>query len=562
MGAPVTVTFLGGLGEIGRNCAVIETAETGTPRRVMLDCGQMFAGDDLPGVDSIYPDFDWLLEQPAPELEACIASHAHEDHIGALPYLLTELEFPIYGSPFTLALIRHKLNEAGLTGRTELHLLKDGDVIELGPFTCEVLPVTHSIPGGLITAFHTPQGVILHSSDFKLDHTPVDGRRTGLTRIGAIAVDPGIRLLLADSTNADQSGSTQSETEVGAVLHELIAELTGRRIIVGAFASHIHRIQQIADAAIANGRYLVTLGRSMGRNVTLARELGLLKIPDDALRDAAEIETLDPAKVLIVSTGSQAEPAAAITQMANRTNKWIEVGNNDTVILSAHPIPGNEVAVATVRNKLSRAGAQIIAGEGVHTSGHGHADELAVLHSVASPEWFVPVHGEYEHLLAHAELARTLGMDTEQVVLCTDGDQIELNDDGIAHKGSVGGRHLYVDGMVDGLGSSVLKDRRKLKSGVVTITVCIDLDLGEIIGDPLVTSRGWVEPPASYDQEQAVAKAVAETLSDALIDGEDDLDAFERLTRRAAGSTISERTRRRPVIMPQIVPISPNSANI
>ena len=249
MAAPVAVTFLGGLGEIGRNCAVIETAG----RRVLLDCGRMFAGDDLPGVDSVLPDFKWLLASGG--VEACVATHAHEDHIGALPYLLERLSFPVYGSAFTLGLVRHKLAEAGLLDRAELREVRDGDRFSVGPFECEAMPVTHSVPGGFITAFSTPQGLILHSSDFKLDLTPVDGRRTALSRIGSLAGDPGVRLLLADSTNADAPGSSRSERDVGDVLHDTIARQEGRRVIVGAFASHIHRIQQVMDAAVAAGAH-------------------------------------------------------------------------------------------------------------------------------------------------------------------------------------------------------------------------------------------------------------------------------------------------------------------
>ena len=401
MAAPVAVTFLGGLGEIGRNCAVIETAG----RRVLLDCGRMFAGDDLPGVDSVLPDFEWLLDKGG--VEACVATHAHEDHIGALPYLLERLSFPVYGSGFTLGLVRHKLAEAGLLDRAELREVRDGDRFNAGPFECEAMPVTHSVPGGFITAFSTPQGLILHSSDFKLDLTPVDGRRTALSRIGALADDPGVRLLLADSTNADDPGSTRSERDVGDVLREAIGREEGRRVIVGAFASHIHRIQQVIDAAVGTGRTVATLGLSMQRNVGLARELGLLRVPDHALRDITDIEGIDPAKVLIVCTGSQGEPRAALTQMAEGASKWVEIGDRDTVIFSSHPIPGNEAAVGALRNGLARRGARVLhtGNLNVHTSGHGKQQELKVLHSAASPQWFVPVHGEYEHLVAHARLA-------------------------------------------------------------------------------------------------------------------------------------------------------------
>ena len=549
MAAPVAVTFLGGLGEIGRNCAVIETAG----RRVLLDCGRMFAGDDLPGVDSVLPDFEWLLASGG--VEACVATHAHEDHIGALPYLLERLSFPVYGSAFTLGLVRHKLAEAGLLDRAELREVRDGDRFSAGPFECEAMPVTHSVPGGFITAFSTPQGLILHSSDFKLDLTPVDGRRTALSRIGSLAGDPGVRLLLADSTNADSPGSSRSERDVGHVLHDTIARQEGRRVIVGAFASHIHRIEQVMDAAVAAGRTVATLGLSMQRNVGLARELGLLRVPDHALRDITDLEGLDPARVLIVCTGSQGEPRAALTQMAEGTSKWVEIGDRDTVIFSSHPIPGNEAAIGTVRNGLARRGARVLhtGNLDVHTSGHGKQQELKVLHSAASPEWFVPVHGEYEHLVAHARLATEMGMDSERVVLCCDGDRVELTDDGVRLVGSVGGDHLYVDGTVGDLGMTVLGERRKLGAdGFVAVVMDLDLERGTVVRGPEVVSRGWVEQPALLAHETAVADAVEAKVRNALADGRRDLEALQDLVLRTARRTSRERTRRRPVIVPMV----------
>ena len=547
MAPPVAVTFLGGLGEIGRNCAVIETAG----RRVLLDCGRMFAGDDLPGVDSVLPDFEWLLDSGG--VEACVATHAHEDHIGALPHLLEHLSFPVYGSAFTLGLVRHKLSEAGLLDRAELREVRDGDRFRAGPFRCEAMPVTHSVPGGLITAFSTPQGVILHSSDFKLDLTPVDGRRTALSRIGALADDPGVRLLLADSTNADAPGTSRSERDVGEVLHDVIAHQQGRRVVVGAFASHIHRIQQVMDAAVASGRTVATLGLSMQRNVGLARELNLLRVPDRALRDITELEGLESGRVLIVCTGSQGEPRAALTQMAEGTSKWVEIGAADTVIFSSHPIPGNEAAVGAVRNGLARRGARVLhtGNLDVHTSGHGKQQELQVLHSVASPEWFVPVHGEYEHLVAHAGLARGMGMPDERVVLCSDGDRIELTDQGLRRVGSVGGDHVYVDGTVGDLGSTVLDERRKLGAdGFVTVVVCVDLERGVLVSSPRIVSRGWVEHPALAGHEAAVVDAVETEVRRALARGDRDLRALEDLVMRTARRTSRQRTRRRPVIVP------------
>ncbi len=550
MAEPVTITFLGGLGQIGRNCAAIETEG----RIVVLDCGQMFGGDDLPGVDAVLPDLSYLIENAA-RVEACIATHAHEDHIGALPYLLSHLSMPIYGSPFTLGMIDHKLRERGLQKNAELRPVHDGDRMMVGPFDCEFLPVTHSIPSGNITAFHTDQGVILHSSDFKLDLTPVDGRRTDLSRIGALANDPGIRLLMADSTNADSPGASRSETEVGTALSSLIRGQEGRRVIVASFASHIHRIQQLADAAVENDRVLVTLGLSMRRNVKLARDVGILRIPDWALRDIEDLDDIEPERTLIVCTGSQGEPRAALTQMSIGQSKWLQLDDNDTVVFSSHPIPGNEAAVAAVRNGLARHGVRVFHSGtvDVHTSGHGKQQELATLHSVAVPEWFVPVHGEYAHLVAHRDLAHRMGMGKDQVVFCEDGDQIRLTDDGIEHLGSIGGEHLYVDGMVGDLGNTVLSERRTLgDDGFVAVVVHVDMERGEILAGPDVISRGWVELPALAGHEAAVADAVEADVSNALSDPEVDIERLGQIARRAAGRTVNDRTRRRPMIVPVV----------
>ncbi len=550
MAAPVTITFLGGLGEIGRNCAAIET----NGRIVVLDCGQMFGGDDLPGVDAVFPDLTYLIEN-ADRVEACIATHAHEDPLGALPYLLSHMAIPIFGSPFTLGLIEHKLRERGLQDQADLRPISDGDRLDVGPFDCEFLPVTHSIPSGNITAFHTDQGVILHSSDFKLDLTPVDGRRTDLSRIGALGSDPGIRLLLADSTNADSPGASKSETEIGRNLTNLIRSQEGRRVIVASFASHVHRIQQLADAAVDSGRILVTLGLSMRRNVKLARDLGILRIPDANIRDIDDLDEFDRSRALIVCTGSQGEPRAALTQMAIGQSKWLQLDEHDTVIFSSHPIPGNETAVASVRNGLARHGVRVFHSGivDVHTSGHGKQQELQTLHSVAVPEWFVPVHGEYAHLVAHRELALRMGMPDERVVLCEDGDRIVLSDEGVEHLGSIGGEHLYVDGMVGDLGSTVLAERRTLgDDGFVAVVVHLDMDRGEILAGPDVISRGWVEVPALAGHEAAVADAVEADLLDALQDPDADIERMTQIARRAAGRTVNDRTRRRPMIVPVV----------
>src|SRR5438876_1489824 len=384
---PVRITFLGGLGEIGRNCACLEQEA----RLLLLDCGLMFPDVDMPGVDLVLPDFTWLREN-ADRLEGCLLTHGHEDHVGALSYLLREISFPVYGSPLTLGLARNRIEEGGLLDRTELIPVVDGERRQVGPFDFEVIPVTHSVPHGFATAFHTPQGVILHSGDFKLDLTPVDGRVTDLGRIGAIAHQHGIRLLLADSTNAEEPGHTKSERSVGRVLRDLFIAHAGKRIVTACFASHLHRIQQIADAAVGTDRIIATLGRSMAKNVALAREMGLIDIPAESIVDIEKIGDLDPGRVCVISTGSQGEPMSALALMAAGENKWLRVGDGDVVILSSHAIPGNEYDVNKVIDGLYRLGAEVVHSglADVHVTGHAMQEELKTLLAITRPEFFIP----------------------------------------------------------------------------------------------------------------------------------------------------------------------------
>ena len=351
MADPVQITFLGGLGDIGRNCAAIECRG----EVLLLDCGVLFPGEDMPGADFVLPDLEYLRDR-ADRIVGCICTHGHEDHIGALPRALDWLSFPVYASRFTLGLIRSRLEERGVTDRTSLNPIGDHDRIRIGSFDCEFIPVTHSVPSGLISAIRTPQGVILHSSDFKLDLNPVDGRRTDLARIGAIARTDGVRLLLCDSTNSEIPGSSRSETEVGGVLRGVFAAHTARRLVVAAFASHVHRVQQVVDAAVESGRKVATLGLSMKRNFALARELGLLHMPDHAFIDVSEAEHYPPEQVCVVATGSQGETRSALAMAATGDSRWIDIGPDDTVVLSSSPIPGNEARVARMINNLMSRG--------------------------------------------------------------------------------------------------------------------------------------------------------------------------------------------------------------
>jgi ribonuclease J len=548
---PVRITFLGGLGEIGRNCAAIEVEG----RLLLLDCGLMFPDAEMLGIDLVLPDFTWLREN-ADRLEGCILTHGHEDHVGALSFLLRDLSFPIYGSELTLGLARHRIEEAGLLDRTALNPVRDGERRRIGPFDCEFIPVTHSVPHGFATAFHTPQGVILHSGDFKLDLTPVDGRTTDLARIGAVAAENGIRLLLSDSTNAEEPGYTVSETAVGKVLRDLFRAAEGRRVITACFASHIHRIQQIADAALATGRTIATLGRSMGKNVALARSMGLLAIPDDALVDVERIGAIPPGQVCVISTGSQGEPLSAMALMAAGENKWLKVVEGDMVILSAHAIPGNEYTVNRVIDGLYRLGADVVhAGlADVHVSGHGMQGELKTMLAVTRPEYFIPVHGEFRHLTHHARLAMEMGVPDDNVLLAEDGDVVELTDDGLEFVDSVPAGFLYVDGIVGDVGHGVLRDRRVLADeGFVVVVVTVDAQSGECVATPEIITRGWVHAPEAEALLDEARDQVVAALGEAATEGTADVDALKRRVRQAVGRLVSERTRRRPMIVPVVV---------
>jgi len=550
MASPVHITFLGGLGEIGRNCAVLETEGS----LLLIDCGLMFPDTDMLGVDLVLPDFTWLLER-ADDIEGAVLTHGHEDHIGALSYLLREASFPLFGTELTLGLARGRIEEAGLLGRTEFVTVVDGERWEIGPFEAEFIPATHSVPQGVATAFHTPQGTILHSGDFKIDLTPVDGRLTDLGRIGSIADTEGVRLLLCDSTNADQPGHSRSETSVGKVLYNLMHEQEGRRVITACFASHIHRIQQLADAALAFDRVVAPLGRSMKRNITMAREMGLLTIPDSSLIDIEQVDRYEPGQVMVLCTGSQGEPMSALTLLSANENRWLKLTPQDTVIFSSHPIPGNENAVTKVIDNLFRLGAEVIHSglSDVHATGHAKSEELKLYHSIVKPDWFVPVHGEYHHLVAHTRLAETMGTPADRIVLAEDGDRLVLDDEGLRLAGRVPAEYVYVHGTVGDVGTGVLRDRRILADdGVVAVIICVDRSARRIVAGPEIATRGWIHEPESGELLTDLSDRVRTAVEKGLADGAD-LGGLQRAARRATGGFVSERTRRRPMVVPVVL---------
>ncbi len=548
---PVRVVFLGGLGEIGRNCACIEVDS----RIIILDCGIMFPDPDMPGIDLVLPEFTYLHDR-RDRVDGIVLTHGHEDHTGGLAYLLRELQAPIYGSELTVGLARHRVEEAGLADRTRFVPVRDGETVDVGGVGVEFIPVTHSVPEAMAIAFHTPQGVILHSGDFKLDLQPVDGRRTDLSRMGELARTEGIRLLLSDSTNAEEPGFTESESSVGVTLRRVFAAHAGKRMVVACFASHMHRVQQIIDAAVANGRKVATLGRSMGKNVELGQRLGIISIPDGMHVDIEDVDTVPAGEMCVISTGSQGEPMSALSLMATGDNKWLHIDKDDVVVISAHPIPGNEWSVGRVIDDLYHRGAEVVhsGAEAVHVSGHARQGELRTLIAVTTPECFVPVHGEFRHMVHHARLALSMGIDPANVLLCEDGDVIQLDQKGIQRDGRVPAGYVYVDGTVGDIEHGVLRDRQKLaEEGVVMVVVTVDKQKRTLSCPPVVETRGWVYAPEAEELLEEASQVVGAAVTQALRDGAHDIEVLSRHTRKALGKFVGERTRRRPMIVPVVL---------
>jgi ribonuclease J len=548
----VRLVFLGGLGEIGRNCFCIDAGEI-----VIVDCGLMFPDPDMPGVDLVLPDFTYLREN-RDRVAGVVLTHAHEDHAGGLAFLLRDLEVPIYGSELSLGLARNRIEEAGLLNRTRFIPIADGERRRIGPIECEFIPVTHSVPHAFAVAYHTAAGTILHTGDFKLDLTPVDGRKTDLALLGEIARrDGGVRVLLSDSTNAERPGFTPSESTVGSAMRILFREHDDKRFIVASFASHLHRVRQVVDAAVAAGRRVAFLGRSMVHNVDLARSMGELPLADKWIIDIEDLGRYAPHEVCVVCTGSQGEPLSALALMAAHEHKYVKVGPDDVVVISAHAIPGNESNVSRVIDSLHRAGADVIHGGPVHVSGHASQEELKFMLNLVQPEWFIPVHGEYRHMIHHARLAESVGVAPEHVLVCEDGDAVTVGPAGLeVERMAVPAGYLYVDGIVGDVGHGVLRDRRNLaEEGLVVVIVTVDARTGEVVTGPEIVTRGWVYGPEADELIEEAKAAVLDSLREAAAEGAVDSDTMRRHTRRALGRFINERTRRRPAVIPVVMEV-------
>jgi ribonuclease J len=539
------IVALGGLGEIGRNMTVFEYRG----RLLIVDCGVLFPDPDQPGVDLILPDFGYL-EGRLDQVEAVVLTHAHEDHIGAIPYLLRERrDIPLAGSKLTLALVASKLAEHRLDPVTVE--VAGGNRNSFGPFDCEFLAVNHSIPDALAVAIRTPAGLVLHTGDFKMDQLPLDGRLTdmaGFARLGGEGVD----LLMSDSTNAEVPGIVRSERDIAPVLDEIFAS-TEQRIIVACFASHVHRVQQVLDAARAHRRKVAFVGRSMVRNMGVARDLGYLRVPGRLLVDLREAEEMPPGDVVLISTGSQGEPMSALSRMAVRDHP-IRIAAGDTVILASSLIPGNETAVYRVINGLTRLGARVVhkASALVHVSGHAAAGELLFVLNLTKPRNFMPVHGEWRHLQAHARLASLTGVPDRSIVIAEDGVVVDL----VAGKARVAGAvpcgYVYVDGLTVGeVTESQLKDRRILgEEGFVSVVIVVDASSGKMVAGPEIHARGSGIDDASFGD---VLPKIEEALTAAVADGIVDAHQLSQAARRIVGKWVSENYRRRPMIIPVVV---------
>ncbi|GLX92177.1 ribonuclease J [Herbidospora sp. NBRC 101105] len=539
------IVALGGLGEIGRNMAVFEHEG----RLLIVDCGVLFPEVDQPGVDLILPDFEYIRDR-LDQVEAVVLTHAHEDHIGAVPYLLRERrDIPLVGAKLTLGLIEAKLTEHRIQPITVE--VVEGERRRFGPFELEFFAVNHSIPDALAVAVRTHAGIVLHTGDFKMDQLPMDGRLTdlgGFARLGAEGVD----LLMSDSTNAEVPGFVTSERDIAPVIDDVI-RVADKRIIVACFASHIHRVQQVVDSAQKHGRKIALIGRSMVRNMGVARELGYLKVPAGILVDSREIEEWPPEDVVLICTGSQGEPMAALSRMANRDHP-IRIAEGDTVLLASSLVPGNETAVNKVINGLTRWGAKVVhkGNALVHVSGHAAAGELLYVLNATKPSNFMPVHGEWRHLRAHARLARLTGVPEENVVIAEDGVVVDLVDGQAKVVGAVPAGYVFVDGTsVGDITEVALKDRRILgDEGFISIVVVVDSTTGRLTGGPEITARGSGIDPDSLD---AVIPQIEKALQESAAAGVADVLQIRRVVRRTVGRWVSDTYRRRPMIIPVVV---------
>jgi ribonuclease J len=549
----IRIIPLGGLGEIGKNMTAVEYGG----KIVVVDCGLAFPRDEMLGIDLVLPDVTYLKERQD-DLLAFVITHGHEDHFGALPFVLRQVAAPVYGSRLTLAFAKSKLDEHGLLKKTSVNEVAAGSRVQLGPFTVSFVAVSHSVPDALSVVIETPAGRLVFTGDYKFDHTPIDGRITDVNRLAQLG-DEGVLVLLGDSTNAATPGSSGSESSVGQSFHQIFAEAEGR-VILACFSSHIHRVQQAVQIAHLHGRKFALAGRSMIKNVNIANNLGYLTVPDGAMIKLHDIDDYRPEELLIITTGSQGEPLSALSRMAFDDHPQVALNKGDTVVISARPIPGNEVSVMNTVNRLMKAGARVIYGNdsGVHVSGHAAQEDLRMMLNLVKPQYFLPVHGEYHQQHQHAELARQAGIDADHIFILENGDVLELDGKQAEVVDKVRAGMVFVDGFE--LGDSehvVLRDRQQLAVDGILIVVCtVSVQNGALFAPPELVARGFL-----YDDErqQDVLEEAREVLEEKLAELAEEHVTGQRLLKEDVHEVLSafiyRKTKRRPMIMPVIIEV-------
>lgn len=550
----LTIFALGGVAEIGKNMYVVQYAND----IVVIDAGLKFPEEDMLGIDIVIPDITFLTEN-RDKVRGIVLTHGHEDHIGGLPYVLKNLNVPVYGTKLTLGLVENKLKEANLLGETKRVLINADSEIELGTtMKATFFKTNHSIPDSVGVCIETPEGNVVHTGDFKFDHTPVNDQFADLHRMGEIGAK-GVLALLSDSTNAEKPGFTPSEKNVGIVLNDIFRKAQ-QRVVVATFASNVHRVQQVIDAAYATGRKLTIVGRSMVNVVTIASELGYLNVPDGILIEPEEVNKMAADRVVILCTGSQGEPMSALTRMARSTHRKVDILPGDTVIIAATPVPGNEKYVGRTIDELFRLGAEVIysgSNSGVHVSGHGSQEELKLMLNLMRPKYFIPVHGEYRMLRKHAQLGQSVGVDPDNIFLIDIGEMVEI-DNGVARKaGKVPAGNVLIDGLgVGDVGNIVLRDRKLLsQDGILVVVVTLSKQDGTIVSGPDIISRGFVYVRESEGLLDEANRIVSSTLEKLMSENVNEWASLKTNVKDALGRFLYEQTRRRPMILPIIMEV-------
>ena len=543
---------LGGLHEIGKNITVFEYGDD----MIAVDCGLSFPEDDMLGVDLVIPDITYILKNQE-KFRGLVITHGHEDHIGSIPYFLKQLNTPIYGTKLTLGLIKNKLEEHNLTKSTKLHEVRQGQSIKLGCFKIEFIRSSHSIPDSVMLAINTPVGTILHTGDFKIDYTPIDGKIMDLGRIAEIG-NKGVLALMSDSTNSERKGYTMSESSVGEVFDKLFMHCT-KRIVVATFASNVHRVQQIVNSAVKYGRKIAVCGRSMINMINTSKELGFIKCPDNLFIDIDMINNYTDNQLVIITTGSQGEAMSALTRMATGTHKKVKITQNDLVIISATPIPGNEKYVSKVIDDLMQIGAEVVysALEDVHVSGHACQEEQKLILTLTKPKYFIPVHGDYRHLVAHSETAKSVGIPKENIFMLHNGLVLEMNRESAEYADTVPSGRILVDGLgIGDVGNVVLRDRQHLsQDGLIVVVLTLDGASGEVVAGPDVITRGFIYVKDSENVMEDIKNEVRQEVRECEYRGITDWTTIKNIVRDNLKDYIFDKTKRNPMIIPIIMEI-------